>query len=370
MNEGQKKSLKEKLASRFIQTVRRCLDDGQARQNAEKAASKYPGLTRDALADVLIKSAAKRSAWSGATSGAAITGCEALVAAPAPEPSHKFAAVSGIAASITGDLAFATTVQMRLLQEIGHIYGCPFDEDDEDDVWLVFQAAQGLKGVEKAGTYARFIFTETAKKQFRAALRTGVRRTVQNQVIKVAGRRVGKLMAEKYVLRLIPLANIGIGFTFNRWFANRVGRWGKVRARIRSGMFRTVEKLQLRDPEAAALLLPIIFHVGTSADCLTDNTLTLYSQTAKRLKLSDREVAAMSDLNEENGLDELLAKLAERIKKQDIRELLFEAAIITASSSRLEFVDEHHQCLIRLSSTLKVEYSKDQLTKRIKSLRD
>jgi len=114
-----------------------------------------------------------------------------LVAVPVPEPSHKIAAASGVVASIAGDMAFSTAVQMRLLQEIGHIYGCPFDEDDEEDVWVVFQAAQGLKGVEKMGAYARFIFTETAKKQFRALLRTGIRRGLQNQVIKVAGRKVG-----------------------------------------------------------------------------------------------------------------------------------------------------------------------------------
>lgn len=345
--------------------VRKGLSDDKARQRADEVRSKYPGLTRDALADVLIKRATKRTGAAGAASGLAITGCEALLVAPVPEPSHKVAAASGIVASITGDLTYATVVQMRLLQEIGHIYECSFDEDDEEDVWLVLQAAQGLKGVEKAGSYVSFIFTETARKQFRAALRTGIRRTVQLKVIKVAGPRVGRLLAEKYVMRAVPLLNIGIGFTFNRWFTKRVGQWAKVRARIRSGMFRTVDKLKLHDAQVAALTLPIIFHVGTSADKLTDNTLTLYAQTAKRLKLTDDEVAAMSQLNEDQDLEDLLSRISARIECQQIRSLLFEVALITAAASRLEFVEEHHQCLVRLSDGLKVKYSKTDLTTKI-----
>jgi hypothetical protein len=191
MNELQKNSLRQRLEGVFLQAIRQGLNDEKAQRSASEAKSKYPGLTRDALADVLIKRATNRTGMAGAASGATITGCETLVAVPVPEPSHKIAAASGVVASIAGDMAFSTAVQMRLLQEIGHIYGCPFDEDDEEDVWVVFQAAQGLKGVEKMGAYARFIFTETAKKQFRALLRTGIRRGLQNQVIKVAGRKVG-----------------------------------------------------------------------------------------------------------------------------------------------------------------------------------
>lgn len=365
MTEPQKKSLKQKLEGVFLGIVRKGLNDEKALQRADEVRSKYPGLTRDALADVLIKRATKRTGASGIASGVAITGCEAMVVAPVPEPGHKIAAVSGVVASITGDMAYATTVQMQLLQEIGHIYECPFDEDDEEDVWLVLQAAQGIKGVEKAGSYVSFIFTETAKKQFRAALRTGIRRTVQTQVIKVAGPRVGRLLAEKYVMRAVPLLNIGIGYAFNRWFTKRVGQWGKVRARTRSGMFRTVDKLKLHDTQVAALSLPIIFHIGTSADSLTDNTLTLYAQIAKRLDLTDEEVAAMSELNEDRELENLLSRVSARIGCQQIRNLLFEVALITAAASRLEFVEEHHQCLIKLSGDLEVKYSKTDLMTKI-----
>ncbi len=369
MKNDLKRKLVEKLEGSFLAVVRQGLNDEDACERVRTVKAKYPGLPRDALADVLIKRAITRTGLIGAASGMGITGGEAVMAAPVPEPGHKVAAVSGIAASMIGDLASSTIVQMRLLQEIGHVYDCPFIEDDEEDVWLVFQAALGSKGIEKAGGFTRFIYTETAMKQFRRLLRSGIRKAVQKKVAKVAGPKVAKVLAEKYVMRLVPFLNIGIGFVWNRQVTKQVGRWSKIKARIRSGVFSDLDKIKMRDPEVAALALPIILHVGTSADSLTDNTLTLYGQTAKRLNLSDDEVAAMTEMNEERELEALLEENVSRIQSQELRELLFDVALMTAASSRLEFVEEYHQCLQRMSRCLDVGYQKKDFTGRIKLLK-
>jgi hypothetical protein len=157
-----------------------------------------------------------------------------------------------------------------------------------------------------------------------------------------------------------------MGAGFNYAMTKRVGKWSKVRARIRSGMFRTLDKIKLHDPEAAALVLPVISHVGTASGKLTDNTLALYAQTAKHLNLSDEEVKAIDEVNEDCSLEELIKAQWERLKKPELRMLLLEAGIITAASSRLNFVEEQHECLLSLSECLEVEYSKSDLVDRIK----
>jgi hypothetical protein len=369
MKSSDKKNLKQKIENTFFHVVRTSLNDGKSKQCASEAKTKYPGLTRDALADVLIKRASRKTAASGAVGGGAVTACEAAIAGPVPEPTHKVAAFAGIGAAIVADLSAATAIQMRLLQEIGHIYDCPFDQDDEEDVWLVFLSAMGLKGIEQVGGYARFIFQEAAKKQFRTLLRTGIRSAVQNKVIKIAGEKAGRLLAERTLLKLIWLMNIPLGAGLNYALTKRVGKWSKVRARIRSGMFRTLDAIKLHDSETAALVLPIIFHTGTATDKLTDNTLALYAQTAKHLKLSDEEVAAIDKVNEDCSLEDLIKAQWERLKNPELRMLLLEAGIITAASSRLEFVNEHNECLLSLSKCLEVEYSKNDLTSRIATLK-
>ena len=368
MDDEKKNGLKRKLEKTFLKVVRKGFNDRKAEERVASLRGKFPGLTRDALADVLIKRATRKTSATGAGSGLAITGCEVLVAAPVPEPGHKAAAGAGVLASIAGDLTATTAIQMQLLLDISHVYNCPFDESDEEDVWLIYGAAQGLKGVEQVGAYVRFVFKEAAKKQFRSLLRTGIRRGLQAQVIKVAGRQVGKTLAEKYILRLIPIANIGIGLIYNRWLTKRVGRWAKVRARIRSGMFRVVEKIRAEDKDVGGLLLPLIFHVGTAADKLTDNTLVLYAQTAKLLGLSDEEGAAISDLNEDGSLEDFLHENTERLNKGCLPGLLMEAAIITAASSRLEFVEEHGECLKTLAEGFGVDYTDSSLRQKIKEL--
>ena len=366
MKDDQKAKFSKKLEQGFLKVVRKGLNDEKAQERVRAAKEKYPGLSRDALADVLIKRAARKTGATGAASGTAITACEVAVATPAPEPSHKVAAGAGVFASIAGDLTATTAIQMQLLLDISHLYECPFDESDEEDVWLVYRAAQGLKGVEQVGAYARFIFEEAGKKQFRRLLRKGVRRAVQDQVIKIAGKRVGKTLAEKYLLRLIPVANIAIGLAFNRWLTKRVGRWAKVRARIRSGMFRVLERIEREDKDAGALVLPIIFHVGTSADKLTDNTLVLYAQAAKRLNLSEDEIAAISELNEDQSLEDFVSARGERLAQGRIPQLLMDAALIAAASSRLKFVQEYDVCLQGLADKLKVGYSSADLKAKVK----
>lgn len=123
---------------------------------------------------------------------------------------------------------------MQLLLEIGEIYECPFRRDDEDDVWLIFKAALGIKGTERAGAYGRFIFTEAAEKQFRHFLRNeGRRRAAQEALRRIAGKEVAQYLSEKALLGLIGVFNIAFGAWFNRWVTRNVGKWAKVKAKIR-----------------------------------------------------------------------------------------------------------------------------------------
>lgn len=274
----------------FVGTVRLALNPDKAAADAQHARrQQYPGLPYDALADILAKRAARKTKWEGAANGLAVTGCEALVAAPAPEPGHKIAVGAGVAALFLSDIAYTTRVQIQLVFAIAELYGCPFDADDEEDVYTVFKAALRLKGTERLGSYGRFVFTETARKQFRQLLRTGIRRAVQDRIIKIAGPRVGRYLGEKQILRLVPIANAGIGYAFNNRVTKSVGRWAKVKAKVRSSVFAQVAHVAEGHRDAALWILPLVFYVGTTDDTMKDNLLTLYSQTSKRLALSDEQ---------------------------------------------------------------------------------
>jgi hypothetical protein len=317
----------------------------------------------------LTRGAVRKTTLEGFVNGGAITAAEAVVAAPSPEPASKYLAGAGVASLLTTDVAFTTKVQMQLLLEIGEIYGCPFSKDDEDDVMLIFKAALGVKGTERVTEYGRFIFTEAARKQFRNFLRLrGGRRAAQEFVSKVAGREVAKLVSEKVLMRLIPFLNALIGGGFNHWITHGVGKWAKVKAKIRASTFSSIDEIREKSRPDAKLILPIIFHVGTADDRLVDNTLTLYSQSAKRLDLDPLELEEVENLINDEGLGEILESLCKYVA-EPARKPLLDIGITSAAAASLKCVEEHHRVLERLSSSFGLDYSMQHLEAKVSYLR-
>lgn len=360
-----KRELLERAGETVASAVQRSMSSGKAHDAVASVRQRYRGVPDDRLADLLIRSATRRTQWEGAANGLGVTGCGMVLAAPVPDPIHKTAAGLGAVGLLLTDLAFVTRIQMQLILSLADLYRCPLDPDDEEDVWIVFKAALGLKGTERIGTFSRYVFTETARKQFRKLLRTGIRRAIQELVIKIAGKQVGRYLGEKYVMRLIPVANAGIGYAFNREVTKAVGRWGKVKAKVRCSAFECVEGLRDCDSSILVWVLPVIFYVGTADDRLTDNVLTLYSQTAKRLDLDEDQLHFVEQVIDNDDLLEMLKDGLSQGQPPAARELLYELALTTAAVD-LTSIPELEACLTEVAHALSVTKMESDLSQRIK----
>lgn len=369
MKRDWKNWIRQKLQEAFLTAVRAALNDQKAARRAEAVREKFPGMPRDMLAEILIKRAVRKTMAEGAATGAVITAAEAAAASPVPEGGQRPAAGYIIAAALAADVSFTTKIQMQLLLEIGEVYDCPFRKDDEDDVWQIFKAALGIKGTERASIYGRFVFTEAAEKQFRRFLRSGIRRAAQEFVRKVAGKEVAKYVSEKVLMNLIPVANAFISAAFNRWVTRRVGKWARVKAKIRASTFGSLEHLNTVHHEVAILSLPVIYVVGrTMPGETTDNILSLYAQTSNRLELTDRDIEQIERLiDSENPEDSLLEQLRS-VTSQIARTHLLNIGITAAAASRLNFNETQHTCLQRLSNALGENYSREDLKRKIAHL--
>lgn len=362
---------KEQVVARagqtFTSAVRASMNPKKAASETNQAREKYRGLPKDAIADVLIKRAARKTKWEGAANGLGVTGCELAVAVPAPEPAHKVAAASGVVALLLSDMAYTTRIQMQLLLAIAELYDAPFNADDEEDAYTVFKAALGLKGSERVGSYGRFIFTETARKQFRKLLRTGIRRAVQDRVVKIAGPRIGRYLGEKYVMRLVPVANAAIGYAFNNKLTKSVGKWAKVKAKVRSMSFKHIDQIADEDPSARVWVLPLIFFAGTANDKLTENVLILYSQANKRLELTEAQLRRVEAMIDSDELSTSFARELPQIASEGVRKSLYELAVTTAAVN-LKPEKAQEECLSHLADHLRVKYGKADLSEKIRFL--
>jgi hypothetical protein len=259
---------------------------------------------------------------------------------------------------------------MQLLLEIGQIYECPFSKDDEDDVWLIFKAALGIKGTERVGAYGRFIMTEMAEKQFRKFLRDqGRRRAAQEALRRIAGRQIAKYLSEKILLRLVAVANAVFGFWFNRSVTRKVGKWAKVKAKIRASTFQSIDELQKVDRGAAVLALPVIFLAGIHNGDVNENVVTLYAQASSRLELSSEEVEEIEQMSDAENLEVKVHERLNGLESSRAKSALMNIGVTAAAASSLKFDGEKHACLLRLGDALGVHYSREQLEQKIDHLR-
>lgn len=365
MKDDDKNWIRDKLHEAFLAAVRSCLNEENAAEKVAAVREKFPGMPKDALTNILTKRAVRKTMIEGAANGGVITAAEAVVAAPAPEAGQRVLAIAGIGTLLAADVAFTTKVQMQLLLEIGQLYECPFSKDDEDDVWLIFKTSLGIKGTERVGLYGRFVFTETAKKQFRSFLRSGARRVAQEAVKKIAGKEVAKFLSERVLMRLIPIANAAIGALFNRWVMRRVGKWAKVKAKIRASTFGSIDQIKAADRKAAMLALPIIFLVGTANGEATDNIFTLYSQSNNRLELSEEEIGEIETIFDGENFETILHDRLHSLQSTEAKVQLLNIGITAGAASFLEFDSKQHACLLRLGEALALHYSRQQLEQKI-----
>jgi hypothetical protein len=187
-------------------------------------------------------------------------------------------------------------------------------------------------------------------------------------VIRVAGPRVGLYIGEKYVMRLIPVVNTGLGYWFNNTITKSVGRWAKVRAKIRSSTFRHAEKIAAEESDALVWILPTIFHVGTAADSLTEGVLTLYSQCAKRIPLTEEQKRRVADLIDSEELSDILKDQLPRLGSVVARQALYEIALTTAAAS-LNPTQQERECVKSIAEWLEVPNTPESLDARVQYLK-
>ena len=359
-----KAQVAEKAGDAFVSTVRTVANEKTAAAAAERARDKYRGLPPDAVAGRLVKTARRKTKWEGAANGLAVTGAEMAIGSPAAP-----AAIGAAVTLVLGDLAWTTKVQTQLAMEIAHLYGVPYDKHDDDDVYLIFKLAMGLKGTERTAAVGGLVATEAARKQFRRVMRSGgARRELQKRVIKIAGPKVGRLLGEKSLLRLIPAANSALGYYFNNKVTKEVGRWATIKARVRSGSRKQTSRLLDEGGEAPVWALPVVYWVGTAGEGdPSDNFYAHYDHTRRRLELNDETMDRVEALCDDDQLDRQFADTLPDLA-EEARLSLYDLAVLTAAMD-LEVNDEQEAAVAEVAGWLGIDHDPRAVKRQIKRLK-
>ena len=374
---------KQIIADAFLAVVRTSSNPEASKGRVNAVRSKYPGLPKGHLADIQIKRAQRKTATEGAVSALAITGAEAL--APQTGGLAIPASLAATAGGLAADMTYCTKVQLELVADISENYECPFDANDEEDLWSIFQLALGLKYGEEAAKVTSQIGQEAAKKQFRKILRSGIRKRLQDWVRKKAGERVAKFLAEKTLLRLIPIANVGISAWMNSSITGRVGNSAKRLFQARDCLSGHIAKLDNGYGAARQLVLPTIYLVGSALpNQVNPEFFELYALAARRLCLTSEEQAEterlVDDVAERGllGLASSLKSLPKDVSATMLRVATFAGAFVCpiSTGSRVKFwkksadpVEGIYALLVEVAEALSLSISREDLTKTISDLR-
>jgi uncharacterized protein (DUF697 family) len=194
------------------------------RANAEYFKSKYKSDDEDFLANKLIKAAARNAALIGGVTGAAVSADEIVALVTAGEGGVGLPANVAIAfLAMSGEAVLLVRFQLKLVANLGKLYGVPLDPDDPEDILTILAFAFGGAAAEEAGKVgmkvggklAQIVVKKYISKDTLAAL-------------KRIGAKIGVKILQRTILKYtVPIVSIGIGTGWNYLSTRSVGRIAK-----------------------------------------------------------------------------------------------------------------------------------------------
>jgi len=204
----------------FMGTVGRTISDKGGWQY-EKVRDKYPHLGRDELANKLVRIAAYQAMAMGGAAGGLATAAELGAI-----PSIGASLAAGVG-SIAAEIAFVTSLQVRLVRDIAACYDRQLDPACEEDIVMVLALAIGIRGSAVANKALRSGGREAAKIAIMHAFKETFTERLANNVREYLGYQVGKRVLAKRAGYLIPGVAVVIGSGVNLWSTKAVGNVSK-----------------------------------------------------------------------------------------------------------------------------------------------
>lgn len=183
--------------------------------------AKYPKDTDDQLARRMISLACKNATGVGVATGATMSTNEVVGLLTAGEGIVGIPANIAIAAaSIGGEMIGVTHIQLKLLAQLGHLYGVPLDPDDPEDIWTIIAFALGGSAAQTAGTFGMKVGRHVTGRTVKSVFSKETLRATQQ-----LGRIIGvKILQKNLVKYSVPVASIAIGDTWNYVATRSMGK--------------------------------------------------------------------------------------------------------------------------------------------------
>ena len=339
--------LKEFRDGTFLASLlKRLFEEHVKSTTAQFFRSKYPALDSERIAFRLIKNAAHAAGLSGAAAASAVTAAEL----GAVESAGATLAVA--AASFASEISATTYIQLRMVCDIATVFDAPFDPNDPEDLITMFWYAFGVNKWEDAFNAAIKVGPRSAEYLGRKALRSGLRKALQNVAFKLGGAQLGRKITERALLKLIvPGINLPIAYLANVYFTKKLGKATIQHVKRRAAALRSLPALLASERKYQLTALALIYQIGIANEPIVGSSLVIEMQDilTRKLAIQDSEEPILENLigmkfSEFNGL---LRQVADGVCVDALSQIAHISCVMSADEGSQIRLEEALKCLGR-----------------------
>ncbi|MGC1379129.1 MAG: TerB family tellurite resistance protein [Anaerolineales bacterium] len=334
---------------KLLQQVVRAYD-----RNAKAAyfQKKYPGLSPDEIADILILVTVKYAAIAGALAGVAASASEFATLSSAG------LTVSLFVGSIGAEMLYLSNIQMRLVLDMSVLYDLQLDTEDPEDILLIFGYALGIAPAEGLGkglqVAARASTTSAVKKVFSNTTLDALQKFAQKLGFKILQRTIVKYA--------VVGVSVAVGSGYNYIATKSVGEIAKTHfknmGKVTDELRAVISKQNVYDlaiPAAAMFMAQVDGNVSPKE-------MELYRAMLSRMSFEEHTPA---DFNKLVSDEHSILDAVSQIEDVELRKALIELLTLMAVYDGM-LANEEREFLTSAAERLGVSLDIEQVEKRAK----
>ena len=334
----------------FIALLQKVIQSYDRNARAEYFQQKYPGLTPDEIADVLIPVTVKYATIAGAITGAAATANQIAALSSAGMT------IAVMAGAIGAEMVYLARIQMRLVLDLSVVYDLQLDPDDPEDILMVFGYALGVAPVEMVG------------KGLQVAARGGTHYAVKKYVSKGTlkaiqdfGKRIGIRILQKSILKYtVPVVSAVVGSSYNYVATKSVGGIAKNHLKNRGKVTEELRQLVSRQNTYDIAFPAAAMYMAKLDGDFSAKEQELYRAILSRMSFEEHTQAEFKKLMADEG--NIIIAIAQ-IEDDEIRSSLVEVLVLMAIYDG-ELVEKERDFLTKTAAELKVALDINDVERR------
>lgn len=334
----------------FLVLLRKVVHAYDHNARAEYFRQKYPGLSPDEIADVLISVTTRYAAVAGGVAGAAATAAELSTLTTGGMTAGMFVGTIG------AEMIYLARIQLRLVLDLSVVYDLQLDPDDPEDVLMVFGYALGVAPTDLLGTGATRASGEITKRAIKRYISKDVLKAIQD----FARRLSFKILQRTIIKYAVPVASAAVGSTYNYATTKTMGEIARSHFRHRGEFNDELQGLLSRRNTYDLVFPAAAMYMANLDGELSPKERDLYRAMLSRMTFSEHEEVEYRRLVDDEAN---LIEAASGIEDVEIRRGLMDVLVLMAVCDG-ELADPEREFLAEISERLGVPLDMAEVERR------